>query len=93
MEEILTTYIKSELLVLVVVLYFIGIALKQSKIKDNYIPLILGVAGIALAIAYVSITTGVLNAEAVLTGFIQGILCAAGSVYANQMFKQLSNKE
>lgn len=36
-------YVKPELLVVAVVLYFIGMGLKQSQtVKDKYIPLILG---------------------------------------------------
>ena len=41
-------YIHSELLVLVPVMYFIGVALKKSKVKDRWIPLILGAISIAL---------------------------------------------
>ena len=33
-------YIKSELLVLVPVLYIIGLGLKKSKLKDKWIPLV-----------------------------------------------------
>ena len=36
-------YVKPELLVVAVVLYFIGMWLKQSEtVKDKYIPLIMG---------------------------------------------------
>ena len=36
-------YIKSELLVLVPVLYIIGLGLKKSKLADKWIPLALGI--------------------------------------------------
>lgn len=42
MEQIMN-YVKPELIVVAVVLYFIGMGLKQSQmVKDKYIPLILG---------------------------------------------------
>ena len=48
MEELMS-YIRPELLVVSVVLYLIGIGLKKAGgIKDRYIPLILGGAGILL---------------------------------------------
>ena len=48
MEQI-TNSVKPELLVVAGVLYFIGMGLKGAQaVKDKYIPLILGAAGIAL---------------------------------------------
>ena len=39
-------YVKPELIVVAVVLYFCGIGLKQSQaVKDKYIPAILGAGG------------------------------------------------
>ena len=41
--EALVNYIKPELLITAVALYFMGIALKEAQaVKDKYIPLILG---------------------------------------------------
>ena len=46
-------YIKTELLVLVPVLYFVGIGLKKSKLPDKWIPLVLGISSVILsAICY-----------------------------------------
>ena len=46
MEQIMN-YVKPELLIVAVVLYFIGIGIKKSEtISDKYIPAILGVLGI-----------------------------------------------
>ena len=46
MEQIMN-YVKPELIVVAVVLYFIGMGLKQSQtVKDKYIPLILGGIGL-----------------------------------------------
>ena len=48
-------YVKPELLVVAVVLYFIGMWLKQSEtVKDKYIPLINGLIGDASFIFSVS---------------------------------------
>ena len=56
MEQIIN-YVKPELLVLAVVLYFIGAGLKQAQaVKDKYIPAILGVCGCLLAAVYVIAT-------------------------------------
>ena len=42
--EALVDYIKPELLITAIALYFMGIALKEAQaVKDKYIPLILGV--------------------------------------------------
>ena len=50
-------YVKPELLVVAVVLYFVGAWLKQSEtVKDKYIPLINGGMGIAICAIYVFAT-------------------------------------
>ena len=50
-------YVKPELLVVAVVLYFIGAWLKQSEtVKDKYIPLINGAVGIVICAIYVFAT-------------------------------------
>lgn len=90
-------YIKTELFVLIPVLYAIGLGLKKSNIKDKYIPLLLGVIGIVLSGIYVLSTetfaTGQEIAAGIFTAIIQGVLCASASVYANQTFKQVRNEE
>ena len=74
-------YIRPELLVLVAVLYIVGKALKASQdVKDKHIPLILGGAGVFLAMLWV-VATGSFDG-------VQGILVAGCSVYANQLVKQ-----
>lgn len=48
MEQIMN-YVKPELIVVAVALYFLGMALKQAQaVKDKYIPLILGGVSIVL---------------------------------------------
>lgn len=97
MEAILN-YVKPELMVVAVVLYFVGIALKKTeRISDKFIPVILGMFGIMLALLYViaaSTVTGIQDILlAVFTAIVQGILCAGLSTYANQIWKQLGKEE
>ena len=93
MEEMIVEYLRPELLILIPVLYFIGLGIKKIEvIKDNYIPLILGGIGIIFATAYTCISAG-FGILSILTGICQGALCAAGSVYANQIYQQLKKKE
>ena len=55
--EALVNYIKPELLITAVALYFMGIALKEAQaVKDKYIPLILGGVGILVCGIYVFAT-------------------------------------
>lgn len=97
MEAILN-YVKPELMVVAVVLYFVGMALKKTeRISDKYIPVILGIFGIMLALLYVIATSTVTGIQdillAVFTAIIQGILCAGLSTYVNQTVKQLGKDE
>ena len=89
---------KPELIVVAVVLYFIGMGLKQSQtVKDKYIPLILGGIGIVLCAVWViascPISTGQEIAMAVFTAIVQGILVAGLSTYVNQAIKQMHKEE
>lgn len=91
-------YIKPELLVLIPVLYFIGIGLKNMNApKDKYIPAVLAAVGVVLAAVYVIATSGITGAQdgamAVFTAIVQGVLCAGASVYVNQLIKQSGKKE
>lgn len=85
-------YIKSELLILVPVLYIIGLGLKKSKLKDKWIPLVLGITGITLSAIWVAATSQIENvrdvAAAFFTSVTQGVLAAGASVYANQIYVQ-----
>ena len=97
MEQIMN-YVKPELLVLAVVLYFVGMALKKAQaVADENIPLILGVCGIALCAVWVLATcpieTGKEIAMALFTAIVQGILTAGLSTYVNQVIKQAGKKE
>lgn len=87
MNDIIAS-VKPELLVVAVVLYFIGMALKRSKLKDNYIPLILGFIGVVAGVIYCGVVEG-WNVANVVSGVFQGLLTAASSTYVNQVIKQL----
>ena len=90
-------YIKSELLVLVPVLYIIGLGLKKSRLADKWIPLTLGIIGVALSALWVTatsqITTGQELAAALFTAVTQGVLAAGASVYASQLHIQAHKDE
>ena len=97
MEQILN-YVKPELVVVAIVLYFVGMGLKQSQtVADKYIPIMLGVFGIVICGIYVIATcslSGVQNvAMAVFTAIVQGILVAGLSTYVNQIIKQVNKEE
>lgn len=90
-------YIKTELLILIPVLYFIGIGLKKSKLPDKWIPISLGTISIVLAAMWIFSTTEINGAKelamAFFTSITQGILTAGTSVYANQIFLQARKDE
>lgn len=97
MEQIMN-YVKPELVVVAIVLYFVGMAVKQSKtVADKYIPSILGIAGIVICGIYVvascSLGTGQDIAMALFTAIVQGILVAGLSNYVNQLIKQSGKEE
>lgn len=97
-EQIVEGYVKPELLVIAVVLYFIGMGIKNTeKIADKYIPMILGVLGVIIAGIYVLATSTFSGYQSILmaifTSLIQGILVAGVSVYANQLIKQSKKAE
>ena len=97
MEQIMN-YVKPELIVVAVVLYFVGMGLKQAQaVKDKYIPIILGGTGIVLCAIWVLATsplgTGQDIAMAVFTAIVQGVLVAGLSTYINQIVKQANKSE
>lgn len=97
MEQIMN-YVKPELIVVAVVLYFVGAGLKKSEaVADKYIPIILGAVGVVLCAIWVLATcpidTGQNVAMAVFTAIVQGILVAGLSTYVNQIIKQAQKTE
>lgn len=97
MEQIMN-YVKPELIVVAIVLYFVGMGLKKAEaVADKYIPLILGGVGIVLCAVWVLATgplsTGQDIAMAIFTAIVQGILVAGLSTYVNQIIKQINKTE
>ena len=97
MEQI-TNYVKPELVVVAIALYFVGMALKQAQtVKDKYIPLILGGISIAICAMYVFATSSSSTPQdivmAIFTAITQGILIAGLSTYVNQIVKQANKDE
>ena len=96
MENILN-YIKPELLVVAIALYFIGEILKSSKVNDTKIPLILGGVGGVLSVAYIFATVSITNYQDVImclfTGITQGFIVAGVSVYCKQLIIQNGKTE
>lgn len=97
MENIMN-YVKPELLVLIPVLYFLGMAFKSSQtVTDKHIPLLLGALGVLLALLWVlagSELTGTQDIlRAVFAAVTQGVLCAGCSIYVNQLHKQAGKDE
>ena len=97
MEQIMK-YVEPELVVVAVVLYFIGMWIKQGQlIKDKYIPLVNGAVGIVLCAIYVLATTTFGNTQefalGAFTALIQGILVAGLSTYVDQIIKQINKNE
>ena len=90
-------YIKSELLILVPVLYLIGLGIKKSKLADKWIPLSLGITGVALSAIWVIATSPISTAQDIATAFFtaltQGVLAAGASVYASQLHIQAQKEE
>ena len=91
--ELLMNYVKPELIIVAIALYFVGIWIKNTEsIKDKWIPLILGITGIVICAIWVLANTPIGTWQellmAIFTSIIQGIMVAALSTYVNQLIKQ-----
>lgn len=87
-------YIRPELLLTVPVLWVLGKILKEASfLRDQWIPLILGGAGILLAVCWVAGSAEPFGVTALFTAVTQGILCAGAAVYGHQLIKQMKNKD
>lgn len=97
MEQIMN-YVKPELIIVAIVLYFLGMWFKQAAfIKDKYIPLVLGIVGIFVCGIWVAATSSFATAQdialAVFTALVQGTMVAGLSTYVNQIIKQKGKTE
>lgn len=90
-------YIKTDLLILIPVLYFIGIGLKKSKLPDKWIPAALGIFAVVLSAVWVIATVEISGiqetASAIFTAVTQGVLVAGASVYVNQLYVQAKKEQ
>lgn len=97
MEQIMN-YVKPELIVVAIVLYFVGAGFKKAQyFPDKHIPAVLGIAGIVLCALWVFANSPLSTYQeilmAVFTSVIQGLLVAGLSVYVNQLIKQSKKHE
>lgn len=82
MENILLNYIIGEALIMIPVLWIVGFIIKNTEIVNNkYIPVFLLVASIGF--------TPILLGGFTAANVVQAILVAGGSVFADQLVKQL----
>ena len=93
MEELLMSYIRADLMILVAALFFLGELMKRSTIvKDEVIPYILWVFGIILTGIYLFAKTPIESYQTILSTvfevLIQGTFCTAGAVFFDQLLKQ-----
>lgn len=97
MQEQLMQYVDPALTILIPVLFLAGMGIKKANIiAPKWIPLILGIAGIALCLMHVLATGTFAGPRDVLTAVFaaicQGVLCAGASVYCHQMGKQMQKE-
>lgn len=72
MEQIIN-YVKPELVVVSIALYFLGMWMKNSKrIKDNDIPIFLGIIGIIICGLYVIATCNLSGMQNIFYGTVYG---------------------
>lgn len=98
MSQDIMNYIKPELLVVAVGLYFLGMAVKKCKYISNcYIPLINGIVSLVLCSIYILATATLQGWQDVLMAIFmsltQAIVVAGISTYADQLIKQLAKRE
>ena len=79
------SYIASEGLILIPVLYILGMIIKGfNNIANKYIPVILLFCGVGLSMLLLGIN---------FKSLIQGVLLTGVTVYGNQVLKQLGKDE
>nr|DAE81285.1 MAG TPA: hypothetical protein [Bacteriophage sp.] len=81
----------STVVAIVVITYLIGYAAKQiPQVKDNYIPIIVGVAGAILGIIGMYVIPDY-PANDILNAIAVGIVSGLSSTGVNQIYKQVKN--
>lgn len=89
------SFIPSNLLIVIVAIYVVGVFLKKIEmIKDKYITILLMLFGITFAVLLSIINAKYkVSLEVIVNGLLQGILCWGVSVGVNQTIKQLGKEE
>ncbi|MTI56172.1 phage holin family protein [Geosporobacter ferrireducens] len=83
-----STFIFDQALILIPALYVLGMILKEwNQIKDNWIPAILLISGVAGALAMMGIN-GESTPEQITQAAVQGVLVTGTAVYTNQLIRQ-----
>lgn len=81
----------STVVAIVVITYLIGYAAKQiPQIKDNYIPIIVGIAGAILGVIGMYVIPDY-PANDILNAIAVGIVSGLSSTGVNQIYKQVKN--
>lgn len=81
----------STVVAIVVITYMIGYAAKQiPQVKDNYIPIIVGVAGAILGVIGMYVIPNY-PANDILNAIAVGIVSGLSSTGVNQIYKQVKN--
>lgn len=81
----------STVVAIVVITYLIGYAAKQiPQVKDNYIPIIVGVAGGILGVIGMYVIPD-FPANDILNAIAVGIVSGLSSTGINQIYKQVKN--
>ena len=95
---LVSSFVDPKLAIVPIVLYVIGVFIKNSEsVPNKYIPFLLMPCGIILAAGI--LFTGLPDYGApsvvslIVTSIIQGIICAAVAVFANQLIKQGTSKK
>lgn len=83
--EIINKFVRAELMILVPVLYIISRIIYKSKIKNEYLALIVSSISVSLCLVYTFSTITMVNMHAVLfaifTSVTQGVLLAGASIF------------
>ncbi len=81
----------STVVAIVVITYLIGYAAKQiPQVKDNYIPIIVGIAGAILGVIGMYVIPD-FPANDILNAIAVGIVSGLSSTGVNQIYKQVKN--
>lgn len=87
-------FIPENLMILIASTYVVGAFLKQSAVKDKWIPIALMIFGVTFAVLLTIINSEYkVLYEAIVNGILQGILCWGAAIGINQTIKQVKKEE